>query len=416
MRALVTSCRSPHALALIRGLGTRGWEVTAADNTRLSPGLYSRHTTRRLVTPNMTESPRAWLDAVLSELGTRTYDLVLPTFEEIFLVARYRRALPARIRVPVENYDKLLQVHRKPELSRLAASLDIAVPESWQPQDAEELRDIAGELRFPVVVKLPAANNSLGLSTAADPAMLHNRWRRLIDGFGTTAGGMPLIQRHVSGRQVSTLAFAQRGEVLGQMAYESVLMFPDTGGTAFVRETVRDEQVETTAAKLIGALDWTGFVGFDFIVDEASGEPTLIDGNPRPTPALALARHAGVDFAAILDEVVRGATKPLRAAAAGHRSRTLFVHVLWIAFMLVPGRGWWQRVKRVCASLRDRTAAPDVHDPTDRKPSWVLALYAPYFMLIVDAIKGRRGGYMFGCNYDGTTQEAARAPEPPAGA
>lgn len=410
MRALVTSCRSPHALALIRGLGAHGWEVTAADNTRLSPGLYSRYATRRLITPNMTEAPRAWLDSILSELATRAYDLLLPTFEETFLVARYRQALPARVRILVEDHDKLLRVHRKPELNRLAASLGVAVPQTWQPQDVEELRTITGDLPFPVVLKLPAANNSVGLATAGDPVELHDRWRRLAELFGASAGGMPLIQRRVPGRQVSTLAFAQRGELLGQMAYASRLTFPDSGGTAFLRETVRDECVEATAAKLVSALGWTGFVGFDFIVDEESGEPTLIDGNPRPTPAAALGKHAGVDFAAILDGVVKGRTMPSRVAKAGVLSRTLFVHLLWIAFMLVPGRGWWQRLTRVLASLRQRTALPDVHDPTDKRPSWALALYTPYFMFIIDAIKGQRGGYMFGCNYDSGTEETACEP------
>ena len=77
-------------------------------------------------------------------------------------------------------------------------------------------------------------------------------------------------------------------------------------------------------------------------------------------------------------------------------------------------RGWWQRVKRVFASFGDETLRPDVHEKTDKKPSWVLALYVPYFMFVIDTLKGRRGGYMYGCNFDGQTAEASRDLEPAA--
>jgi hypothetical protein len=68
MRALVTSTRAPHALTAVRELGRRGWQITAADCTRLSYGARSRHVDRFTLFPELTLEPDAWQEALLAEL------------------------------------------------------------------------------------------------------------------------------------------------------------------------------------------------------------------------------------------------------------------------------------------------------------------------------------------------------------
>ena len=399
VRALVTSARAPQALTAIRELGRRGWQITAADNTRLSPGLYSRFADRQLILPSLTEEPEDYARLLTEELRQTEYDLLLPCFEEIFLIAKHQ--IPDHTRAFVDTYDKLISVHHKVQLTQVAKQLGIGTPETWQPKSREELEALIRDLPYPAVIKLPAANNSLGMGEADDAKSLSRKWQHLTKLYRLREDGLPIIQRKIRGEDLCTLAFAHRGELLGQMVYRSELMFPDGGGTAFVRQSVRHDELEMLSEKALADLEWTGFLGLDFLIDAQTNEPLLIDANPRPNPALGLAQRAGVDFVGILDALVRQRA-PVRHVSPrpNVRTKTLFVHLLWMAFLLVPGRGWWTRAKRARASLSMRGLHPDIHDPKDRKPSWVMTLYVLYFMFIVNTLKPTTGGFMFGCNFN----------------
>jgi len=456
VRVLVTSARSPHALAAIREFGRRGWEVSAADCTRLAPGLHSRWVGRRLVWPSVTERPGEWIDACLRELGRGDTDLLFPTFEETFLVSRFRDALSRHAAVLVDDYDKLLRVHHKVSLNAVARDAGVDVPETWQPADEADLARIRDRLPYPVVLKLPDANNSRGLAFCDDADALARAWRDRVAAFGpaTDRSGdraaapgpaadraapsgpagddlrLPVIQRRVDGDVLYGLFLADRGRTVGALLYEPLLMFPDGGGTAFHRRSVRNAAVEEASARLIRALEWHGFLGLDFIVERgtgrdrgggsepATGRPLLIDANPRTTPALLTGQAAGVDFVGMAIDLARGGRpEPQVEPVPGVRTKLWFVHWLWFSFQILPGRGWWRRVRAAFASLRIRGFVPDVHRRDDPRPSLFMALFVPWFLFAIDALKGPRGGpprgglprggFMYGCNYDRATADRA---------
>src|SRR5262245_21096136 len=90
MRMLVTGASTFFATRIIQGLGSRGIEVTAADTHWWSVGKASRHTSRRLWLPSLTREPGRYLEVLLDELRARSYDLLVPTFEESLLLAEFR--------------------------------------------------------------------------------------------------------------------------------------------------------------------------------------------------------------------------------------------------------------------------------------------------------------------------------------
>lgn len=401
MRVLVTCARSPHALAAIREFGRRGWEVTAADCTRLSAGAHSRYVSRRLLWPNLTERPAEWLAACLAELKSQRVDLLFPTFEDTFLVSRFRDVLSRYTTVLVESYDKMMRVHHKMALNELAREVGVDVPETWQPADEADLLALAGDLPYPVVLKLPDTNNSLGLTFCDDAHGLATAWRRLVSSFGLSGDRLPMIQRKVDGDLVFSLFLGDHGRTVGSLLYEPLLMFPDGGGTAFYRRSVRHPQIEQLSMRLLEALGWHGFLGFDYILERGTGRPVLIDANPRTTPAVLTGQSAGVDFVGLaIDLFRREHPAPQVEPRPDVRTKLWFVHWLWFSFMLLPGRRWLQRLGAAFRSLFIRDFVPDIHRADDRGPSFVTALFVPYFMFVINTIKGARGGYMYGCNYD----------------
>jgi len=413
VKVLVTSARAPHALAFIRSLGERGYEVVAGDSTRLSMGLYSKYVSKRFLYPSVTEKPAAFLRALEDELAREKYDLLFPTFEEIFLIARHRERLAPLTHMIVPSYEELMAVHNKASLARLCAQHGIPTPDTVQPASVEEIEKLAPGLAYPVVIKLVEGNNSLGLSYAADAAELVARYRKLVGFFKLQPPYLPLVQRRIDGEMIYTLFLADHGEVVAQLIYRPLRMFPESGGTAFHREAIRHPAVEEVSAKFVRALHWHGFIGFDFIIDGA-GRPQLIDVNPRPNPAYNTGLAAGIDFTgAFLDLLDGRQPAPQLAARAGTRSLMFFVEVLWFVFSQMPGKDYVRRMKNTWKwTLNRGEFVGDVHRQNDRLPSLILWLYTNYFMFIINTIKPSRGGFMFGCNYDRALADRL-LPEPP---
>ena len=401
MKILIPSCRSPHALAAIRSFAAKGFEVTAADCTRLSPGLYSRGASRRFLYPSATEKPAEFADAMVAELDRGKYDLLFPTFEEIFLFSRIRDRIPASVKHLVPEYGRMMAVHNKASLAGLCAKHEIPTPGTWSPQSREECERLASEVEYPVVIKLTEGNNSTGLTYADNAAELIAKWTKLTDFFGLQPGGMPLIQKKVPGPLIYSLFLADHGEVVGALIYKPIRMFPDSGGTAFYRESIRHPAAEEFSREFIKALDWHGFIGFDFIDDPQTRVPLLIDVNPRPNPAYNLGLASGVDFTQMFVDMALG-RKPAAnpAPKPGVRTKFLFSEMIWFAFQFAPGRGYFKRVKDAMTVFQKREFNPDYYLAGDLKPSLVLILYVHYFMFIINTIKPKKGGFMFGCNYD----------------
>ena len=413
MRVLVTCARSPHALTAIREFGRRGWDVTAVDCTRLSAGAHSRYVSRRRVWPDVTERPAEWLAELIAELKSHPVDLLFPTFEDTFLVSRFRGVLSQYTTVLVESYDKMMRVHHKMSLNEVARQAGVDVPRTWQPADEAELLALRDTLPYPVVLKLPDTNNSLGLTFCDDGATLVAAWRRLVATFGLSGDRLPMIQQKIDGDLVFTLFLGDQGRTIGSLLYEPLLMFPDGGGTAFYRRSIRHPEIERLSARLLETLGWRGFLGFDYIVERGTGRPVLIDANPRTTPAFLTAHVAGVDFTGLAIELFRGQHPPAQLEPRPDvRTKLGFVHWLWFSFMLLPGRRWLQRLGAAFRSLAIRGFVPDIHRADDRRPSLITALFVPYFMFVINTLKGTRGGFMYGCNYDRAAAERLPALPP----
>lgn len=411
MKVLVTSARGPHALAIIRSLGFKGHEVTAGDSTRLSMGMYSRFAVQRLRYPSATEDPAGFVKALTAELEREKYGFLFPTFEETFLIARHRDHFARLAPHLVPPYEQMMQVHNKTSLADLCARHGIATPVTHAPKTEAELEELAKKLTYPVVIKLPEGNNSIGLQFAADEEELKKRYLKLVRFFQPPPECWPLVQEKIEGEILFTQFLADHGKVIGQLVYQPLHMFPEGGGTAFHREAIRHLAIEDLSQEFIAALGWHGFIGFDFIIERGSKKPYLIDANPRTTPAYQTGLEAGVDFTQMaLDLARERKPKANLAPEAGVRSKILFVELLWYAFLLLPGKGYFRRVRTAWQHWRERdTSVGDVYRRDDLLPALILCVYAPYFMFIVNTLKKSRGGFMFGCNYDRVLADQAFA-------
>jgi len=343
MRVLVTGSSTIFGTRLIQGLAEWGVQVTAADGAWFSPGRATRAAARGVRLPRIDRDPQAWFAALKRELQSRHYDLLLPTFEEALLLADHRDELQMLTQVFLPDGDTLFSLHDKRRLHAVCRRFEIPTPETLIPGGPLEAADVAA-WSGPAVVKLPTSNNSVGRVYCDTPLELHAEFNRQWQQQELAGRETPFIQRRIEGRLVYTLMFCHEGRKLGEVIYRPLRTLPDDGGTSVYRESIAHAEIAELTQRLAAGTRWSGFLGLDFIVEDSTGRPHLIDANPRANPAVSLGYRAGVDWSALIVSLAQGRRLPAQAAQPGVRTRTLLLDIAWLLDAFRPAPGFWGRV------------------------------------------------------------------------
>ena len=104
------------------------------------------------------------------------------------------------------------------------------------------------------------------------------------------------IQRKISGETHCVAMLFRSGEPRARVSYKQVREYPVSCGQATLRVSLRNEAAEEYLQRLLEELRWHGVCQADFIVDENTGVPYLIDVNPRFWGSVVQATASGVDF------------------------------------------------------------------------------------------------------------------------
>jgi hypothetical protein len=184
-------------------------------------------------------------------------------------VAFLRDGLPTTTRLFTMPPENLLRLHNKHGFAQQAVAWGFAVPET------HALGDPAAEALVqsgPVVVKPVHSCSGRGVRllpagtalSAPDPAV------------------PTIVQRCVMGAEYSSCSIAHEGRVSSTVIYRAA---QKSGSVAVAFERVEHPAIADWITRFIAAAQWTGFIAFDIIVDEA-GHPWGIECNPRTTSGL----------------------------------------------------------------------------------------------------------------------------------
>ena len=339
MRVLVTGSSMFFTARLIQGFNASGIAVTAADHHWWSVGK-SISRTKWLCTPSLAHNPAGYLAALIRELKSRPYDMLLPTFEESLLLAEFRDEVESLTSLLLPPFEMMWRLHHKPSLYDLCCELEIPTPPTVPRVNPENLESQLSALQFPVVLKLPTSNNSIGREYCDSMPELVERFQLLEARESQRFSAPPFVQQKILGEEIYTLMLCHEGQKLGEVIYRPLRCFPENGGTSSPRESIVHSRVTELTERLARATRWSGFLGLDFIVDHNDGTPYLIDANPRANPAVHLGYLGGVDWTGILMDAVRGRHVVPVIARPGIRNRTPLLDAMWIIDGLSPRRNW----------------------------------------------------------------------------
>lgn len=339
---LILGARSLVALDYARRFADRGWRVIVADSMPSRITRWSRfvHAGERLPSPR--RDLRTYAQALNRVIAAHRIDLVLPTCEEVFYVARFRRRLPRDVRVLAPSFDTLAMLHSKWHFLESARGCGIRVPNSARVADIGEARGWA--TGRPVVIKpefsrfgVHVRHHPDGIPDHAAPLATNESW---------------VVQDYCRGEELCSYSIIDRGRLLAHVVYRPSYRIP--GSSGYVFEAWEAPEIEGFVRAFAHKMNCTGQLSFDWMVAD-SGEYTVLECNPRAVSGVHLF-PPDADLPAALMGETHGSLRPEIGSArmigpvmsaAGFLPRLRAVSV----------RTWWRDLRRstdVVATKGDR--------------------------------------------------------------
>lgn len=368
MKILITEGSSITARELLFSLGPHH-TIDILDPSALCQARFSRFVRRCFRCPPYTTEPQAYLDFLLERLRAESYDAVLPSHEQMYLLARVRDRFEGLTGLAVPHFDDLHRVFGKAEFARLMTELGLPTPATTIVESRDELLRYDD---FPCFVKVDYGTAGKSVSPAANPQDL----LRIADEYDRAgwfgAGREVVIQRRAEGVQSVFYAVFQHGRMVAHHCVE--LRLPGTSGWASCGQSARHPVVDEQVARIGAELNWHGGIFFDYFYDPASGQPQFIECNPRIGGTFH-SQLSGVDLAGQFLKVSVGeSVEPLPPGKVGVRFHQSMLMLMTAA---IQGAGRRELLRHLWRRWQGRGLYAESHETLARpREDWLSGIPA----------------------------------------
>jgi predicted ATP-grasp superfamily ATP-dependent carboligase len=294
MSVIVTNAKNRIAYNVVRSLGQRGIEVYTADFVPRSMSFASRYSKGHFLYPSPFRDQEGFVQRMIDEIQRLKADVLIPVFEETFLVAKHKEKFSRHVKMVLPDYEQILLAHNKDRWEQLARRLEIPVPKGCTIEELQSGTVKTSDLRYPALIKPKQGGGAWGIQQidsfeALDALLGYSRqdgisWSRFF------------VQEKIEGETHCVAMLFNQGQLRAKVAYKQLRDYPVTGGQATLRVSLRSEKAEIYLENLLEEVKWHGICQADFVVDKSTQIPYLIDLNPRLWGSLVQGIASGVDF------------------------------------------------------------------------------------------------------------------------
>lgn len=217
-------------------------------------------------------------------------------------------------------------VNARAKLIEIAESEGVRVPKTAVIRDQKDLKNWVAQAGLPTVLKADGSSGGCGVRVVrnledaqralralqAPPLLARALKRGLLDRDPTLV--WPSLRRRrsvvnaqvfVAGREATTAVACRNGEILACLHFEVINKVGSSGHASVVR-LIENAEMSNAAERIARRLKLSGVHGFDFVLEERTGDAYLIEINPRATQVGHLTLGAGRDIPAALHSAVSG--------------------------------------------------------------------------------------------------------------
>jgi len=333
-------------LALIRDLAKAGHHVIATDTFDAAPGSHSKFSAGHYVTAPPRHEPRKFIADLKRLAIEHRIDLIVPSYEEVFVIAKHRAELEPVTKVFCPSFEILAELHDKSRFPGLVARLGLPAAATVIAANRAELQAAVAQFEH----------------YAARPAFSRGGVTFLTN-FGPRAGGLTIedadptadnpwvVQEYLEGDDLCSHAIARDGELLYHVTYAIPIALHHAYGAQI--ESVDEPAAVEAVRAVVRATHYTGQIAFDY---KKSGRGLfLVECNPRCTNGIMLMEPK------CIGEAITGVPPPPpRVVPPGGRAQVEFAMI----------RAMIDGVISVPRGLRDLLTVREVYlDPHDIVPA-----------------------------------------------
>jgi len=262
----------------------------------------------------------AAIDRTRPDLVIPCDDLATLHLHEIYCLSQSAGEEAIRTRTLIERSlgaaSSFSIVFARAALMTLARNEGVRVPATEAVATAEDVQRVIARVGFPLILKADATSGGFGVRIVntlreAERAMREIRsapevTRALKWAIGS--GDYTLVrscilrkqsvvsaQEFVSGPEATSAVACWRGKVLASLHFRVIRKQYALGPSTILR-VLEHPGMTSAEEKLAGKLRLSGLYGFDYILEEKTGRPYLIEMNPRATQVCHLAMGTGHDL------------------------------------------------------------------------------------------------------------------------
>lgn len=279
---LILGARAPVALDHARRFAAQGWKTHVADSVSHNLTGYSQSVTSAHWLPSPRYDGTGFVNALNRIITDAKIDLLIPTCEEVFFLARYRSQLPQQLMVATTPFETLRELHSKLEFMRHAEQCATSIPASRIHVPSTHAVETLDEARA------WASNNAIVLKPEFSRFGVHVR----LYPHGIPSDAPPLsnqgkwaAQSLCSGEELCSYSIVREGRLLAHATYRPLYRLGRSA--SFYFEQVEEPAINAFVSALSKKLNLSGQFSFDWI-RESTGHCAVLECNPRATSGLHL--------------------------------------------------------------------------------------------------------------------------------
>ena len=323
MNLLVTNTRNAQAYAIIRALRPFANKIVATMEghnrvaARLSHAANSRLVDKRHYTLSPAKDWRAgrihkenltgeeaYIQEILQICEKENIDTIFPSFDpHVYVFSKNKeRFLQRGVLIPVPDYETVITPLDKYRTIKAAEAVGFPCPKTYLPENESQVRPIALELGFPLVIKPRFTAGGRGTDVVRDMPELLDKIRPVIE-----TQGMPLMQEYIPGNQQENIHIVlnKKGEVKFLYQKQSHRLFC-RGTFTIHREAVSPTEHGLLCGRFLHDLGWWGAGLVELKIDQRDNMPKLMEVNPRFGSGILDSVSAGMNGPWICLQVASG--------------------------------------------------------------------------------------------------------------
>lgn len=278
MNVLIYGAGNSIAIFISRYLQYAGHTAILADSNKYCRAFYSRNCKKKYIFRSTDNDKEGFSKELLECIKKEDIKLLLPTTDEALVkIIKAKEFLPKDIKVlfPLD-YEKIGYILDKSNIPSICEKSGIHTAPACIINGYSTITDFA-KFNPPYAIKKVLGRGGESFMKIDSMNQLEQELNKIKKNFPAKTY---LVQEYILGPVYGAGGVFEDNALKKFYSYKYVRRHPYLSGTSTLCQVDHVEAIKEGMSKVLKVLEWKGYCHMDFIMEEKSGMPYLIDINP----------------------------------------------------------------------------------------------------------------------------------------